>query len=138
MTLLIAYLVVVVPLGLLALAAVWRPRPWQVALILAGPLVSALAVVGVSPAKDLGWVATIGVGYLFLVVLPVLPWSREWARTAMPLVVLAISGLLVGLAQGSPAILVVVALPATLSLGALVVAALSRRDRRRRAVAQVD
>lgn len=126
MTLLV-YLLVVVPLVGVATAAVWVPRPWQAGLLLGGPALSALAWAGVPGVELLGWLAVFGVPYALLVVLPVLPWRRRWARTTVPGTVLAVCAVLVAVARAEVSVVFYLALPASLAVGALVVAASTRR-----------
>jgi hypothetical protein len=123
------YLLVVVPLLAVATAAVWVPRPWQLVLLYAGPLLTVLAAVHVPGVDRLGFLLVYGTPYLLLLVLPVLPWRRPWARWAVPVTVLVVAGLLAAVGGLSTPILFFVAYPVVLALGALVVMAVSRRRR---------
>ena len=121
-----AYLLAVLPVTAVVLGATWPPRWWHVALLAAGPALTALAVAGVAPFDRLGWIATVGVAVAFLLVPPILPWRRRWARSAVPAVVLAVSGALVALAGGEPAVALYLAPPVLVALGALGVHAVNR------------
>jgi hypothetical protein len=74
-------------------AAVWVPRPGQALALLLGPAIVLASVTGV--LAHWGWLGTIGVQWLGLLVAPVLPYRREWARVAVPLTALAPSVFLV-------------------------------------------
>lgn len=130
MTFVGAYLVVVLPLVVVMLAAVWRPRAWQVVAILAGPTVTALAFAEAPLVGRLGWLASVGVLYAFLVVPPVLPWRRRWARPAVPTVVLLLCGVLLAAADGNAAAVLYLGLPTLVSVGALAVLVVDRRTQR--------
>ncbi len=121
-----AYLLVVAPLVVLIFAAVWRPRVWQLLTILAGPTISALAIAGAPLLDYLGWLATLGVPYAFLVVPPVLPWRRRWPRWAVPSTVLLICGVLILAAEGAVAMIYILGPPALLSVGALLVSVIDQ------------
>ena len=124
------YLLVVGPLLLVATAAVWVPRPWQVVLLYAGPALEVLGWAGVPGVERLGYLPLFGTPYILMLVLPVLPWRRQWACWAVPLTVLLVSALVIALAKGEAPALFFVAYPVVLSLGALVVATVSWRRRR--------
>ena len=134
MTFWYAYLGIVGSLVLVMACAMWTPRWWQWACLAAGPLITVLAVADVVWVQPLGWLATIGVAYTFLVVPPLLPWRRRWAAWAVPALVVILCSVLAVAAQCDPAALFFFGLPALLSLGVLVVLlVLTRVDRRRRA-----
>lgn len=127
MTFTLAYLLAVVPVLAVVAAAVWPPRPGPIALIVAGPLITLAAVLGIRPFDSLGWLASIGVPYALLTVAPAVPWRRPWARVAVPGTVLAVCAGFAVLAEGEPAVLFYAALPVIVALSALAVALLSRR-----------
>ena len=128
-----AYLGVVGPLVVVMGCAMWAPRWWQWAGLAAGPLVTVLAAADVAWVQPLGWLATVGVGYAFLLVPPLLPWRRPWARWTMPATVLLLCSILAAAAGFDAVTLFFLGLPALLSLGVLVVLlVLTRADRRRR------
>lgn len=132
MTFWYAYVAVVVPLVIVMVIAVWRPRFWQWTSLLIGPLITALATAEVPGIRQIGWPATVGVVYAFLLVPPLLPWRRRWARWAIPAIVLLTCGFLTAVAQFEVSILFFLGFPALLSLGVLVVllvlTLLHRRD----------
>lgn len=130
-----AHLLVMAPLLVVMTAAVWRPRWWQLLLLGAGPALTAAAIAGVPGVDELGWVSTIGVAIASLVVAPVLPWRRHWARWAVPATVLAVCAALVVAAEGEAAVRFYLALPALLAVGALLVE-VERRWRARREAAR--
>jgi uncharacterized membrane protein len=75
-------------LALVMTAAVWRPTAGQAALLLTGPVATVAALVG--PAwGGLGLLGVVVVPFGYLLVPSVLPWSRPWARWAVPATVLA-------------------------------------------------
>lgn len=125
----LAYLLAVVPVLVVVTAAIWRPRPWQAALLLAGPLLTLAAVLEVRPFHLAGWLATIGVPYALLTIVPLLRWRRPWARVAVPGTVLAVCAGFVVAARAEPAVAFYLALPAVIALGALARALLDRRRR---------
>jgi hypothetical protein len=129
-TLVGAYLVVVVPLVVVMLAAVWRPRVWQLIATFVGPTVTALAFAEAPLVGRLGWLASVGVLYAFLVVPPVLPWRRRWARRAVPSIVLLLCGVLLAAADGDAAAALYLGLPMLVSVGALAVLVVDRRTQR--------
>lgn len=123
------YLLVVLPMTLVVLLAVGWPRPWQVVLLLLGPAVTGLAVAGAEPFALLGWIAAFGVPYLYLLVPPMLPWRRPWARVAVPVTTLVLCAAL-ALLMGVEVAFFYLAFPLLAALGALVVDAVNRHDRR--------
>lgn len=123
----LGYLLVVGPLVGLSLAAVRPPGPAHLVLLLGGPVLAAAAAGGVPGVERLGWVAVIGIPYAYLLVLPVLPWRRRWARVAIPAVVLVDVGLAVAVGRADAPVLFFAAFPACAALVGLVVAARSRR-----------
>lgn len=125
------YLAVLVPLVAVALAAVWVPRAWQAALVLSGPTVGVLAFAEVPLVDRLGWVSVIGIPYLYLVVLPAIPWRRAWARTAVPATVLLVTTVLFALAGVHIVSVVYLSPPIVIALVALGLAQANRRDRLR-------
>ncbi|GGK41322.1 hypothetical protein GCM10010124_37730 [Pilimelia terevasa] len=114
------YVLAVVPVLVVAAVAVWPPRPWQVALVLAAPLITLAAVLGVPLFENLGWLSTIGVPYAVLTVAPALPWRRWWASLAVPGTVLMVCAIFVIVAEALPEVLFYLALPTFLALGAIV------------------
>lgn len=126
-----AYLLVMAPLLVVMTAAVWRPRWWQLLLLGAGPALTAAASAEVPGVDALGWLSGIGVALATLVVAPVLPWRRGWARGAVPATVLAVCAVLVVAAEGEAAVGFYLGLPVLLAVGALLVEA-ERRWRARR------
>ncbi len=127
------YLLIVVPLTLFATAAVWVPRPWQWVLLYGGPLVTLLGVNGVPGFDRLGWVAVFGIPWAYLVVLPLLPWRREWVRTVLPVTVLTLVVFIVGISRADVAVTFYLAFPAVAALVGLGGTVLSRRQRRKAA-----
>jgi hypothetical protein len=123
------YLLTVLPLLAVATAAVWVPRPWPAVLLYGGPVLTGLAAAQVPGLDRLAYLLVFGTPYALLLVLPVLPWRRRWARWAVPLTVLVECGVLVVLARGDAPALFFVAYPVVLSVGALVVTAVSSRRR---------
>ena len=121
MTFWYAYLVVVVPLVVVMVIALWWPRWWQWTSVLIGPLITALAAAEAPGIRQTGWPATIGVAYAFLLVPPLLPWRRRWARWAIPAIVVLICGFLTAVAQFEVSILFFLGFPALLSLAVLLV-----------------
>lgn len=89
-----------------------------------------------------GWPATIGVGYAFLLVPPVLPWRRRWSSRAVPASVLVICGVLALAAGFDPIGLFILCFPVILALGilvlTLVVTLLGRRAAPDRAQSTLD
>lgn len=75
-------------------AAVWVPRRGQALALLLGPAIVLASVTGVLGHRG-WWLGTIGVQWLGLLVAPVLPYRRAWARVAVPLTALAPSVFLV-------------------------------------------
>ncbi|QKE82837.1 hypothetical protein [Arthrobacter sp. NEB 688] len=130
MRILVAYLVVMVPLLGLAAAALWPPRRWQAALLVAGPALAALAAAGFPGVERLGWLLVLGVPWALALVLPLVPWRREWARLAIPLVVLALVVTGIALARGAVAAVVYLGLPGAAAVLGLGLLALARHDRR--------
>ena len=120
------YLLVVAPLLVVATAAVWVPRRGQALLLYGGPALTALAWAGVPGPVHLGFLLVYGTPYLLLLVLPLVPWRRSWARWAVPTTVLLTSGALASVAEGEAPVLFYVSYPVLLALGALVVAARGR------------
>lgn len=137
MTFWYAYLFIVVPLVIMMAVAMWPPCWWQWAALLVGPLVTTLAVAEVPVIPSIGWLATIGVAYAFLLVPPVLPWRRRWGRWSIPATVLLICALLAAAARFEAAVLFYLGLPALFSIGALVVMVLTLLHRRNSASAPV-
>lgn len=129
-TFILGYLAVVVPLVAMAVAALWPPRWWQVALLVGGPVLSGLSVLEVAGLQGLGWIAVFGIPYAYLIVLPLVPWRRAWARVAVPLTVIAVVGLFVGLAGFEVAVVFYLAMPFVAAVVGLVIGAVSRLDRR--------
>lgn len=132
-TFVLGYLAAVVPLVAVAVAALWPPRWWQVALLVGGPVLTGLAVLEVAGLQHLGWIAIFGIPYVYLVALPLVPWRRAWARVAVPLTVIAVVCLFVGLARFEVAVAFYLAMPFVAAVVGLVLAVVSRRDRRRAA-----
>lgn len=125
------YLLAVLPLLLLATAAVWPPRLWQAALLMAGPAITLAAVLEVWPVPLLGWVSDIGVAYAVLTVAPALPWRRRWARLAIPATTAVVCATFIGAAGGDPAVVFYLAPPLLLAVASLTVALLRLRGKRR-------
>jgi len=114
-----AYLAVVAPLVIVMAFAMWRPRWWQWAFLLVGPFCTTLAAAEVPGVGQVGWPASIGVAYAFLLVPAVLPWRRRWARWAISAIVLLDCGFLAAAAGFGLPSLVYLGLPALLSLAVL-------------------
>ena len=93
MTYAVPYFVTTCALALVMTAAVWRPTVTQAVLLLTGPVVTGAAFVG--PAWGvLGLLGVLIVPFAYLLVSAVLPWSKLWARWAVPATVLAVSAVL--------------------------------------------
>ena len=129
----LGYFAVIVPLVAVAVAALWPPRWWQVALQVSGPVLTGLAALEVAGFDYLGWIAVLGIPYAYLIVMPLVPWRRDWARVAMPVIVMAVVGIIVGLARFEVAVVFYLAMPFAAAVLGLVLLAVSRRDRRRAA-----
>jgi hypothetical protein len=129
MTFELGYALAVVPVLVVVTAAVWVPRFWQAALVLAGPLTTLATVHEVWPFTYLGWWGGGGVAYAVLTVPSLLPWRRRWARLAVPCTVLAVCAVFVAVAAGELPVVFYLGLPALCAVGALVVAFLSGRCR---------
>lgn len=120
--------VLAAPLGL-ALAALWRPRRAQVLLLLACPVVSFVLAMRLVPGLDgIGWLGTV-LPYVWLVVLPLVPWRRRWARVAIPLVVLVEAGTALTLIDGDASSVVLAVLPAIAAAAGLQFAWLTHETR---------
>lgn len=133
MTRVLGYLAAVVPLVAVAVAALWPPRWWQMALLVGGPVLSGLSVLEVAGLQYLGWIAVFGIPYAYLIVLPLVPWRRAWARVAVPLTVITVVGLYVGLARFEVGVTFYLAMPFVAAVVGLVLGAVPRRDWRRTA-----
>jgi hypothetical protein len=123
-----AYLLAVVPILAVVVAAVWPPRLWAVALIAAGPLITLAAVLGIPPFEFLGWLPSLGVPYAVLTIPPLIPWRRLWAARAVPGVALTVWIIFIALGHNAPAAFIC-GPPALAALVALVLA-LARRPYR--------
>jgi hypothetical protein len=126
--LLIAYALTVGAVTLAVVIATWPPRPWPALLLSAGPVVSVLAVAEVWPFDLIGWIAVLGVAYLYLVAPPLIPWRRRWARYLVPATCLFVCAGLV-IFGGGLVMAVYLALPILCAAGAIIVAVLDRPQR---------
>ena len=126
MSITVIYLVAVVPVLAVAVAAVWPPRPRQVLALLAAPLVTFAGAAGVPPFELLGFYTYIGVAWLVLLVTPLLRWRRSWARVAVPATVLLTCAGLVVLGEGELPLVLFVTLPVLVAEVALVAGLVAR------------
>lgn len=124
MELLIGYLLVVGTISLVIAIAAWPLRPQLVLLLLTGPAISALAAREVWPFRILGWIAVLGVAYLYLLLPPLIAWRRRWARYLVPAACLSACAGLVAFGGGW-VMAVYLTLPILCAGGALVVAMVS-------------
>src|SRR3712207_2927776 len=125
----LAYDLTVGPVLALSTAAVWPPRPWQIALVLAGPLITLAAALAVWPFSYLGWLAAFEVPCAVLLIAPVLPWPRRWAQLAIPATVRAICGGYVIAARWEVSIVFYFSFPALLAFAAVATTGLTWRGR---------
>lgn len=125
------HFLVVVPLVLIATAAVWFPRPWQWVLLYGGPVVTLLAFCGVPYVDRLGWIILFGLPWAYCIALPLLPWRREWPRIVISVTVLALAAILVAVGRATAPINFYVLFPTLAALTGLAIEAVVRRDRRK-------
>ncbi|WP_076264011.1 hypothetical protein [Intrasporangium flavum] len=120
------YAVITTAVAAVMAAATWRPRPGQAAALLIGPVLSVAAVVG-AVSGGLGLLALLVVPFAYLLVAAALPWQRLWAQWAVPATVMV--GCLALAASGGRGLtmLLVLAIPFT---SAAVGLARLRHDRR--------
>ena len=106
-----------------AVAAVWPPAWWQAGLLALLPAAFAAVALEVPIVRAAGWLISILGPLALLLVLPVVPWRRTWARWAVPVsVAMALAAIAVA-AQGDGPILAVLSLPCVMVLIGLVRAA---------------
>lgn len=106
--------------------AAWPPRPWLVAVLIAGPAIGVLALYEVWPLVLLGWLPVLGVAYLYLLIPPLLPWRKRWASLGVPGVVMILCVILA--MSGGPAVATYLLLPFVASATAPIVAVTNRRS----------
>jgi hypothetical protein len=110
-----------------ATAAVWPPAWWQAGLLGLLPAAFAAVALDVPIARTAGWLISILGPLALLLVLPVVPWRRTWARWAVPASVALVLVAIAVAARGDGPILVILSLPFAMVLVGLVRAAAQHR-----------